>query len=144
MMTNDDAGDSIVEFSEEISSTERPNPLPPSEYIGEIREAIRKTSNTSGKQYAGINFYVDPQQYPADYPDGNPDGTILSYNRLSLVDSKMARFRIKEFFEKLGLPAPGRSLDLNTLIGVRARIRVGHRQYEGHPQAEIQSVSSAG
>lgn len=140
-MMNDEAGsDTIITFQEDIATTDRPNPLPVGEYPGEIREAAKKTSNTSGKDYAQLNVFVDPSAYPADYADGNPDGTILNYNRLSLQDTKAARWRIRDFFEKMGLPAPGRQLDLNTLVGLKVKARVSHRNYEGQPQAQLDSL----
>lgn len=138
-----DEQSSIIEFSEDISTTEKPNPLPVGEYRAEIREAQQKMSQ-KGNKYAAISLFVDTNQYPADYADGNPDGTILGYNRLMLTDNKLGRYRIRQFFENLGLPAPTRSVDLNTLVGLGVKIRVEHREYEGSPQADVKSVGKAG
>lgn len=135
---NDDV--TIAEFSTDIADQEEPPPLPKGEYPAVIREAKVATSQRQTK-YANIAFFIDPAHYPPDYEMGNPDGTILMYRRLSLEDQPMARYRLRKFFEALGLPVPGRTVDLTTLASVGCKVKIGHQKFEGSDRAEIQGVS---
>lgn len=130
---------SIVEFSEDIATAERPEELPAAEYDAEVREAKAETSQKNNR-YAAIALYIRADQYPPTFVDGNPDGTTLIFRRLSLEDNPRSRFQIKEFFERIGLPAPRRSVDLSQLLGHRVRILVRHGEYDGHPRAEVAKV----
>ena len=66
---------SIVEFSSDLSKAEAPEPLPVGEYEANITTAEIKTSQ-KGTRYAEIRWNVSPDQYPADYGDGNPNGSL--------------------------------------------------------------------
>jgi hypothetical protein len=78
---------SILSFSEDITNATPPAPLPPGPYPAEIIGAQKRTSATTGKEYAQIMFRINAESYPADYTEGDPDGTTLSYNRLQVDDS---------------------------------------------------------
>ena len=138
-MTANDDSVSIIEFSEDISTAERPEELPAAEYDAEIREAKAETSQKMNR-YAAISVFIRADQYPPTFKDGNPDGMTLVFRRLSLEDNPRSRYQLKEFFERLGLPAPRRSVDLNVLMGQRVRILVRHGEYEGSPRAEIAKI----
>ena len=140
MVTNDD-NESIIEYSEDIATTERPDPLPVGEYIADIREA-KKKSGPKGA-YASIQYFISADQYPADYTDGNPDGTTLSGYGFSLEDNARARFAVRQYFENVGLPAPGKRLDLTVLVGQQVKLGVEHEPYNGAMQPRIRSVSRA-
>lgn len=133
---------SIVEFSEDINTQERPEELPPGEYDADIREAKSALSG-KGNRYAVISLFVRAEEYPPTFTDGNPDGTTLIFRRLSLEDNPRSRFQIKEFYERIGLPAPGRQVDLSQLMGHRVRILVNHEPYDGHPRANVMKVLRA-
>lgn len=134
---------SVVEFSEDISTAEAPVPLPAGDYLAEIRGAERKIGSTSGKPYAAVTFFIPPEQYPADYTEGEPDGTTLSFNRTSLQDTPASRFRVKRFCEAIGAPMKGNSIDLNDWVGRTATVTVTHGEFEGLPKAEISKVTAA-
>jgi hypothetical protein len=127
---------SILSFSEDITNATPPAPLPPGPYPAEIIGAQKRTSATTGKEYAQIVFRINAESYPADYTEGDPDGTTLSYNRLQVDDSGSNRHRWRVFLEKCGGPM-GRSVDFNSLIGLTATIEVGHQEYEGENRAQI-------
>lgn len=133
---------SIIEFSEDISQQEAPVPLPEGDYPAEIRAAVRKTSATSGNEYAKITFFIAPESYPADYTEGDPDGMALDYNRLTLQDTPSGRHRIRKFCEAIGAPIPKTKLDLNEWIGRTGTVNIKHGTWEGEPRAEIQKVTA--
>lgn len=133
---------SVIEFDEDISQAEAPVPLPAGDYPAEIRGATRKTSATSGKEYAATQFFISADSYPADYTEGEPDGTILTFNRVSLENTPASRYRLRTFLESVGAPA-GNKIDLNDWVGRTATVTVEHEEYEGVNRAVIKKVSAA-
>ena len=133
---------SVIEFSEDISDAEAPPPLPVQEYEANIRGVTQKTSATSGNSYAEISFHIDTDQFPADYDVENaPDGKTIVHRRVTLVDDRAGRYRLRLFMEAIGA-TPGRNVDLNDWIGLSARVLVAHSEYEGVTREEITKVTS--
>lgn len=130
---------SILVFSEDITNAQPPPPLPVGPYPAEIIGAQRRTSNTTGRDYASIMMRINSESYPADYVDGDPDGTTLSYNRLTMDDTPQSRHRWRKFLEHCGGPL-GRSVDLNSLIGLTCTVDITHQEYEGEQRAQIARV----
>lgn len=135
---------SIIEYDEDLADAEAPVPLPKGDYTAEIRGAVKKFAKSGDKEYANITFFIDPSQYPADYVEGDPDGTILSYGmgRLSTAGDRKSRWNMKKFSESIGAEL-GRSLDLNTFLGKAAIVTVINEDYEGQTQAKISRVGAA-
>lgn len=132
---------SIIEFSEDVATAEAPVPLPVGDYPAEIRGVTSKTSQ-NGNPYAQVQFFINPDSYPADYTEGEPDGMILSYNRVSLQDTPASRHRMRKFLEAIGAPA-GKKIDLNDWVGRTAIVSVAHDPYEGENRANIAKVNAA-
>lgn len=135
--------ESLITFSEDISNAPLPPLLPPGPYPAEIIGAIRRTSATSGRDYAAITMRINADVFPADYI-GDPDGVTLDYNFLQLVDTPQARYRLRRFLEKVGGPL-GRSLDLNALIGLTCTVEISHQppnQFSEEPRLQIARVLS--
>lgn len=130
-----------MQFSEDLSSAEPPPPLPAGQYTAEIISAAPKVSNTSGNPYAGFQFRIHASEYPADYT-GDPDGLVMSYNRMLLVDSQQFRYRWRKFNEAVGAPN-GRRIDLTDYIGLTATVEVTHDVYEGETRAQIARIMAA-
>ncbi len=130
---------SIIEFSDDISNAEAPPPLPAGTYTANIVKAEAKVSATSGNRYLSLHMQIPPDQYPADFVDGDPDGTTLIYNRLLLEDTAMARYRLRKFAEAVGARV-SRSVDLTDFLGLTANVEVGASTYEGEVRAEIKRV----
>jgi glutamate 5-kinase len=139
---SDNGMPSVVEFSEDISQSEAPTPLPAGDYPAEIRAAVQKLGASSGKPYGSVQFFIAPEAYPADFTEGEPDGTILSYNMVSLQDTPAARFRLRRFLEAIGAPA-GAKVDLNDWVGRTATVSIQRGEFEGVPKAEIAKVTAA-
>jgi hypothetical protein len=133
---------SVIEFSEDIANAEAPVPLPAGDYQAEIRAATQKTSQTSGNPYASVQFFIPPEQYPADFTEGEPDGMLLTFNRVSLQDTPASRHRLRKFCEAIGAPA-GKKVDLNEWVGRSATVSVQHDTYEGEQRAAIGKVAAA-
>lgn len=129
----------IVEFSEDVSTAEAPAPLPLGEYIGTVRAAEVKISQKE-KKYGAITYFISPEQYPADFTDGNPDGTSLVYRKLGLEDTPQARYNARKFCEVHSV-VPSRSIDLSAFVGTEARLHIKHERYEGIDRAVIDKVS---
>lgn len=137
-----DGGVSIMEFSVDLQEQEAPPPLPVGQYPAEIISATSKVSQTSGNTYAAIQFRINSDDYPADYVDGDPDGTVLNFNRVVLEDSPQARYRIRKFLEAVG-GRLGRSLDLSDLLGLTGVVEIVHDEFEGEKRAQIKRVIPA-
>jgi len=132
----------ILEFSTDLSEAKAPEPLPVGSYLGEIISAEWRVSQTSGNTYAAIQFRIHADQYPADYTDGDPDGTTISYNRLLMVDTQQVRWRWRKFLEAVGARL-SRQVDLTELLGLTARLEITHDEYEGEKRAQLSRVNAA-
>jgi hypothetical protein len=137
-----DIQDSIVSFSSDVSDAEAPPPLPRGRYKGVIRKAIQKVSQNNTK-YAEILFFIGPDQYPADYTDGNPEGTSIAFRRVSLEDNPQSRWRLKTFCINIGAEIPTRELDLMSWVNREADVEISHEEYEGVNRANIARVLAA-
>lgn len=138
---SDDQIPSMIEFSTDIGKAEAPDPLPAGSYVGTIRAAEVKMSQRDTR-YAAVTFHISPDQYPADYKDGNPDGTILVYRRVGLEDNPQAKYGLRRFLESIGAPT-GKKIDVNDWVGNEATIEISHEMYEGINRANISKVSEA-
>jgi hypothetical protein len=132
---------SIIEYAEDLSEAEAPVPLPKGDYTAEIRGAEKKISG-KGNEYVDVTFFISPDEYPADYTEGNPDGMTLNYGRLSPANTTQARWGMKKFCESIGAVL-GKQLDLNDWIGKSAVVTVSHEDYEGVTRARIAKVNPA-
>ena len=134
---------SIVEYSEDISDAEQPEPLPMGDYPITIRSAEAKESVNTGKKYAAVGCYVSPDDYPADYPAENaPDGKTIIYRRVSLEDTPQGRFGMRRFCEAIGAPMSSR-IDINEWVGLEATGVIDVSEYEGILREEIKRVEAA-
>lgn len=132
---------SVIEFDEDISQAEAPVPLPVGDYPAEIRGATQKTSQ-NGNPYAAVQFFISSDAYPADYTEGEPDGAILTFNRVSLQNTPAARHRLRKFGEAIGAPL-GKKIDLSDWVGRTATVTIQHDTYEGETRAAIGKVSAS-
>lgn len=133
---------SIVEFSEDISKAEAPEPLPPGEYAATIRGAEIKMSQR-GTKYAAVSFVIDPGEFPADYPVENaPDGKLLVYRRCSMEDNPQARYMLRNFCEAIGAPA-SKKIDVNEWVGLDATVQVDNEEYEGVMREQVSRVNAS-
>ena len=133
---------SIIEFSEDISDAEAPEPLPERTYPAEIMKVERKESN-SGNVYAAVTFTVKEDDYPADYPAENAPGqTNFVYRRVTLEDTPPARHRLKKFCQAIGAPMSKR-INLDDWVGLSATVEVKHGEWEGEKRAEVFKVTEA-
>lgn len=126
----------IMRFSKDITNAEPPPPLPARQYRAEILGASVRPAQSSGVLYLNLQMRIPAEAYPADYVDGDPDGTILYYNRIQAVDTPTGRYRWRQAMEKIGGPL-GMEIDTNTLIGLWANVEVTHQEYEGEMRAQI-------
>lgn len=132
---------SIIEYDVDLSEAEAPVPLPVGDYIAEVRAAEIKTS-AKGNKYVNVTFFIPPEQYPADYTEGNPDGMSFQYGRLSPDNTTQARFGMKKFCEAIGAEL-GRSLNLNDWLGKSGVVAIVHEEFEGQMRAKIAKVKEA-
>ncbi|MCA2510512.1 MAG: hypothetical protein IM561_09030 [Microcystis sp. M60BS1] len=132
---------SIIEYDEDLSNAEAPIPLPVGDYTAEIRAAEIKVSG-KGNEYVNVTFFIAPEQYPPDYTEGNPDGTVLNYGRLSPENTQRARWGMKKFCESIGAEL-GSRLNLDDWLGRSAIVAVSHEDYEGETRARISKVREA-
>lgn len=67
---------SVIEFDEDLNNVEAPKPLPAGMYDSVI-QTVEPMNSKSGNLMAKITHMISADQYPADYVDGNPNGTTL-------------------------------------------------------------------
>lgn len=131
---------SIIKYATDIATAEAPPPLPAREYKAEIVAAEVRTAS-SGNNYLNLQCRVPAEQYPADFQDGDPDGTVLYYGngRLSTDDKPAARYRMRRAMERIGGPL-SQEIDCNALIGLWVNVEVVHSDYEGETRAQISKL----
>jgi hypothetical protein len=127
---------SMMSFSQDIASAEAPPPIPARSYRGEVIGAVVRPAQSSGILYLNLQFRIGADQYPADYTEGDPDGTIV-YARVRATDDMVGRFQMKRAMARLGGPT-GSNIDCNALIGLWANIDVTHSpDQEGDMRAQV-------
>lgn len=129
---------SVVEFDTDIAVAEQPQPLPAGIYDGTISGAQVKMSK-SGNRYAAVTITIPAEQYPADYTDGNANGTSLAYNRLVLENTPQAKWQLKTFCQKIGASMSNR-IDVAEWLGLSVKVEVTNELYEGVMRANIARV----
>lgn len=131
----------VVEFSEDISEAEQPEPLPAGTYPATIAAAEIKLSQRN-THYAAVSFSVKVEDFPADYPVENaPDGKTIVYRRCSMEDNPQARYMLRKFCEAIGAPM-SRSVDVGEWQGMAANIVIEHDTYEGVTREQIVRVEA--
>ena len=134
---------SIIEYSEDISDAEQPEPLPMQDYPVTIRSVEAKESINTGNKYAAISCFISPDDFPADFPIENaPDGKTIIFRRISLEDSPQARFSMRRFCEAIGAPMSTR-IDINDWVGMEATAVVIVEDYEGLAREQIVRLEAA-
>lgn len=135
---------SILEYDEDLANAEAPVPLPAGTYPATIRGAEIKKAKNGDKSYVNVTFFIDADNYPPDYPEGDPDGTILSYGmgRLGADSTQRSRFNMKRFCQSIGA-SMGAKLDLSDWLGLSAMVEVVNEEYEGVNLAKISKVLAA-
>lgn len=132
----------IIEFSEDIATAEQPDPLPARDYPAEVK-AVEIKESAKGNKYFSVQFYISPENYPADYPlENNPDGRVITFNRLMAEDAPRARYQLRKFLETLGIPASKR-IDVNEWLGQQVQVTIAHREWQGETREEIAAVKAA-
>lgn len=129
---------SVIEFDVDLSTVEAPKPLPGGMYDSTIQNVEPVISKNSNKKMAKVTYAISADQYPADYTDGNPNGTTLT-QYLMLENDARSKYALKQFCQKIGAPLSNR-IDLTTWIGLPARLEVINEMWEGQPQARISKV----
>lgn len=129
---------SIIEFDTSIADAEQPQPLPAGVYQATISSVQIKESK-KGNKYAAILFKIPADQYPADYVDGNAEGTTLSYNRVVLENTPQNNWALKQFLQKIGASMSNR-IDVNEWLGLTVNVEVTNEMYEGALRAGIARI----
>lgn len=130
----------MMSYSQDIKDAEKPKPLPAGQYRGVVRSAECKVSG-KGKKYVAVVFNITPEQYPADFTDGNPEGTTMTWGRTSGEDTPQGRFSMKKLFSELGAPLPGKEVDLNQLLGREAILTTKLEMYQDDLNAQIDKLT---
>lgn len=132
----------IIEYAEDILTAEPPAPLPDGDYPFTVESVAKRESQTSGNEYFAIGIRIPVEAYPADYPvDNNPDGVLLTYNRVGPANNPRARYRMRKWLEAIGAPG-GNAINPMDWIGLSGVAVVGVREYEGVDQNEVKSVKA--
>lgn len=127
---------SIMQFSQDIADAEAPPPFPAGTYKAEcVASSYRVSPN--GTLQLNNQWRIPVEQYPADYQDGDPDGTTLYGRGIRATDDQQGRFNMKKAMQRMGGPT-GHTVDANSLIGLWANVEVTHyTTNEGETRAQV-------
>lgn len=131
---------SVYEFSSDLADAIPPSPLPAGEYRAVVRSAEPHQSKT-GNRSIKVSYHISPDQYPADYTDGNADGEMLTHYQ-GAEDTPKSRYALKRFCEMHGV-VPSRSLNLIDFMGTEVMVQITHEDYQGIPQARVRPIRAA-
>jgi hypothetical protein len=124
----DDGSDFDFEYSSSIEEATPPEPLPEREYVGEIVEARKGTSNFSGNDQLVCIIVIPTDNFPVDYSKENaPDGMRLVWYSPDVDDSRKGRWNMRMICQKLGTPLTNR-FRMDDFVGKQVRVELGHRQ----------------
>lgn len=138
-----DEQESILSFSEDISTAEAPDPLPAGLYPASIHGIEVKTSQNSGNRYLDVKFRIAPDDFPADFPVENaPDGAIIAYRRIVVEDTPRHRHNVRRFCEACGVAA-SKEIPVNEFLGANVMVAIEHDEYQGVTREDIRSVEAA-
>jgi hypothetical protein len=133
----------IMEFAVDLAEQTEPELLPTGDYPFEIAEATFKDSQNTGNTYLALVMRISPDAYPADFTEGDPDGTTVTYNRLVVKPDKgQNRWRVRKFLEAVGAKL-GRTLDPAELIGLTGTLHVEQDEYDGEKRLQVRKVLPA-
>jgi hypothetical protein len=132
---------SVYEYGDDIANAAPPSPLPEGEYRATVQAIEARNSKSSGKPMALVTYLISPDQYPADFTEGNADGETMQFYR-PLEDTPRNRYLLKKFCEVHGV-TPARRINLPDFIGQEVIVSVTHEEYQGEPRARVQPVRAA-
>lgn len=135
----------IIELGTNLGEAEKPEELPPGDYVGEVQD-VQLQNSAAGNEYFSIKFRIPPSEIPADIADDFEDGAILYWNRqLKPKDAKDRRtlFNLRKLIESFGLDSGTTTVDPDEWMGQKARLKVVHGKYQGENRAEIRSLEAA-
>jgi hypothetical protein len=139
-MSGSNNAPSIIEFTTDLSDQNEPELLPSGDYPSEIVESVFRISNTTGNTYLSLRLRISPDGYPADFTEGEPDGTDVMYNRLVILpETGQNRWRLKKFLQAIGAK-PSKSLDPAELIGLTCTLHVEQSEWEGEKQLQARKI----
>lgn len=141
LVEDEEEGDSILEYSENIAEAEAPEPLPEREYVATIAKVSRELSERTGFDYVQPVFHVAEEEYPADFDVSNAPGGKDIRHVVGTADDPPSRYRMRKFCEAIGAPM-GRRINYNGWIGLQARITIKHDTYEGVKREKIGKVDA--
>ena len=132
---------SVYELQTNIADAQPPMPLPTGEYRASVRNSELRTSKASGNPMLALTYHIAPDQYPADYTDGDPNGeTLMTF--AMLLETPKHRYLLKKFMEMHGV-APSNRVVATDFIGQEVIVRVTHDEHQGMPQARANPVRAA-
>lgn len=135
---------SYIEYSENIESAERPEPLPVGTYIGKITEAGIKKSKEKGNLYYYAVFTIEADALPADYVEkmgATFEHMNLTHRIMGAADDPRGRWNTKRFCEAIGAPMASRIAPKEDWLGLEAALDVEHEpDLEGNPRPVVRRV----
>lgn len=135
---------SVIEYSEDISTAERPDPLPAGEYVAKIADAGVARGKESGKLYLFANFHIDRDAMPVDFVErAGPqlEHLTLVHRIMGAADTPQGRWNAKNFCSAVGAPMSNRIDPKSDWVGLEAKVVVEHgKDLEGFPRPEIKRV----
>lgn len=137
---NDDLN--VFTYSEDLNNAEAPKPLPGGKYPFEVRKAdIVDSKSKPGKKNLKLELYIAPEEYPATYLDGNPDGLTLTAFR-ALNDTARGRYQMKKFNQALGVKNTAK-IDPTEYLGATGMVVIEEQMgQDGLPQENIKSIEA--
>lgn len=142
---NDDAPDSIIEYSIDLNDQEKPPVLPVGDYPAEVTGVEKKYGKDSGRPYLNVKYSISADNQPADFVEAlGTNAPVTVFNMVfGCEDNPQSRYNMKQFCEALGAPMSNR-IDAKDFLGRTAKVTIKHgKDLAGNPRPEVQSVKRA-
>lgn len=135
---------SIIELDVNLEDFADYEILPDGPFPGECVLAEVRTSD-KGNSYFYTNWKIAASDYPLDYDPANaPEGMTLNYSRLQVptAEDRRSITAVKHAMAAMGISLKTNSIDCSSWVGKKAKLLVGHENYNGEDRNRIVGLES--
>lgn len=128
--TDDDneVNDLNFEYETSLEDAVQPLDLPDGQYWATVEKAIKRKSNTSGRDQLVLTHKINPEDYPKDYPvEHNPDGVEISSYSADVGPNTRGVWNMRQICLAYKVPL-GSKITPHDFIGKRVLITLENRK----------------
>ncbi len=135
----------IISLNQDIDQMEEFEPLPVGAYNAKVVDVELRTSEKMPNGYIYMQLRVSPEEYPADYDEGNaPEGLLLVYARVAIPSPENRRSvkPFKDLLLALGIDPKGTEIDMESWIDRDVQVLLSRSEYQGSFINNIDKISA--